>query len=104
MTREDHIGFAISKSMVGLRSLPCYLWIMKRKDLLTLVGFILFILGFTSLALSLVGIRWSFLSWLDHQAVWGLVGKLSMVVIGLILVALAQTDFQAERNAAREEK
>ena len=71
---------------------------MTRKDLLTSIGFLLFILGFTALALSMVGIRWSFLSWMDARPLWGLLGKIFMVIFGIVLVALAQTDFKAARN------
>ncbi len=72
-----------------------YLCSMTRKDLLTLIGFVLFILGFTALSLSLVGIRWSFLSWIDTNPLWGLVGKVAMVIFGVMIVAIAQTDFKS---------
>ncbi len=80
-----------------------YLCKMTRKDLLTSIGFLFFILGFTALALSLVGIRWSFLSWMDGNPLWGLIGKLGMVIIGVMMVALAQTDFGAMGDDSDDE-
>ena len=71
---------------------------MTRKDLFTLIGFLLFILGFTALALSLVGIRWSFLSWLDTRPSLGLLAKVLMVVLGIMIVAIAQTDFNIDKD------
>lgn len=66
---------------------------MTRKDLLTLLGFALFLVGFTSLTLSLVGIRWSWLAWLDRIGpLFGFLSKLGMAVIGIALVAYVQMD------------
>ncbi len=64
---------------------------MNRRDLYTLIGFILFILGFVSLTLALVGIRLSFLAWMDRiSPVFGLLMKILMIIIGLIIVVLVQ--------------
>jgi len=65
--------------------------IMQKRDLYTLIGFVLFILGFVALTLALVGIRISFLAWMDEiNPVFGFVMKLVMILTGLIMVVLAQ--------------
>lgn len=64
---------------------------MNKKDLYTLIGFILFIIGFVSVTLSLVGIRLSFLTWLDKIGpVFSFVAKIVMILTGLILVVVVQ--------------
>ncbi|NND08281.1 MAG: hypothetical protein HKN87_18030 [Saprospiraceae bacterium] len=64
---------------------------MQKRDLQTLIGFILFITGFVALTLALVGIRISFLAWMDNiNPVFGFVMKLVMILAGLIIVVLAQ--------------
>jgi hypothetical protein len=71
----------------------------KNKDWLTLVGFTLVILGFLSLALSLVGLKLSFLVWLDRPGpLFGFLAKLAMIVTGLAITYLAQTDFRGEEE------
>lgn len=67
----------------------------KNKSILTLVGFLLIALGFMAIILSLVGLRFSFLAWLDAPgALFGFVIRLLMIVTGFILVYFAQTDFE----------
>ena len=64
---------------------------MQKRDLQTLIGFILFITGFVALTLALVGIRISFLAWMDNiNPVFGFVMKLVMILAGLIIVVIAQ--------------
>ncbi len=65
--------------------------------MITLLGFSLFILGFTSLTLDLVGIRWQFLSWLYEWSPEGaLIAKIGMIVVGLIMVLLSKTNYGRE--------
>lgn len=65
---------------------------MTKKEFLTVIAFILFILGFTSITLSLVGIRWSFLAWLDQiGVVFGTAIKVLMILAGIIILYLAQS-------------
>lgn len=72
---------------------------MRIKGLFTLLGFMLFLFGFTSLMLSLVGVRYSFLAWLDNiGSLFGFVVKLLMVVGGLVIAILARTDWDRERR------
>jgi hypothetical protein len=67
---------------------------MKKAAWIT-VGFFLFIFG--SSALSLVGVKISFLTWLDHPgALFGFLAKIFMVVAGLVTVYLTTSDWKAE--------
>jgi len=61
------------------------------------VGFLLFILGFSALVLSVAGIRFSFLTWID--AAGGLLGfliRIFMIIGGIIIVYLTATDWRSE--------
>lgn len=70
---------------------------IKNKGLLTLVGFLLAGLGFLALVLSLVGVKLSFLLWIDKPGpLFGFVMRLLMILVGFVLVYLAQTDFKGE--------
>lgn len=63
--------------------------IVTRKDLLTTLAFILFLTGFTSLTLSLVGIRWTFLAWIDDiSPLVGFLAKIGMILFSIILLAV----------------
>ncbi|MGB0983463.1 MAG: hypothetical protein ACPG19_05445 [Saprospiraceae bacterium] len=66
---------------------------MNRKAVLSIIGFCLFIFGFLSLLLSIVGIKIVFLLWLDYFG--GLVGmllKLSMIIAGIVIVVVTRGD------------
>lgn len=65
------------------------------RGLWTLLGFCLFILGFSALVLSLVGVRISFLTWMDAPGrLFGFVMRLVFVLLGFVIVYLAQTDWK----------
>lgn len=69
----------------------------KNNGLFTLVGFILAGLGFFALVLSVVGAKLSFLLWIDTWG--GMVGfviRLLMILVGIIIIYLAQTDFEGK--------
>lgn len=69
---------------------------MKKAAWVT-VGFLLFIFGFSALVLSLVGIKLSFLVWLDYPgALFGFLMKIFMVVAGIVVVYLSTSDWKAE--------
>jgi hypothetical protein len=71
----------------------------KNKGILSLVGFILTSIGFISIVLSLVGAKLSFLVWLDNLgALFGFVVKLLMIMIGIVIIYLAQTNFSGEQE------
>lgn len=77
---------------------------MKKNDILTILGFALFITGFTSLTLTMVGLRWSWLSWIDDiGSVFGFVVKILMAVFGIALVAYIRTDYSDIKRAQEEQ-
>ena len=64
----------------------------------TLIGFVLFAVGLLSLLLNFVGVEFAFLSWLDKSSVSGFLIRISMVVIGAIIMFIARSDFSGERD------
>ncbi|NRA52178.1 MAG: hypothetical protein HRU12_23870 [Phaeodactylibacter sp.] len=69
----------------------------KNKAIYSLVGFIIAGLGFSSIILSLVGAKLSFLVWIDSiGALPGFVIKLIMIITGIVVIYLARTDFSGE--------
>jgi uncharacterized membrane protein len=72
---------------------------MKNKGLWILLGFVLIVLGVTSLALQLVGVRWAFLEFLELGGrLLAFVVKILMVIGGIVMVVLANTDWERERR------
>lgn len=70
----------------------------KNKAIFTLVGFLLAGLGFLALVLSVVGVKLSFLVWIDKPGpLFGFVIRLLMITVGLATVYLAQTDFSGDK-------
>lgn len=72
---------------------------MKNKALWLLLGYTLFTLGVTSLVMQVVGTHWVFLAFLE----WGgrllaLVLKILMIIVGVITIVLAHTDWDRERR------
>jgi uncharacterized membrane protein len=69
------------------------------KALFTTIGFLLFILGFVSIVLSMIGVQLSFLTWLDGPGrLFGFVARIGMILLGVVLVALSQTNWERERQ------
>jgi glucose uptake protein GlcU len=74
--------------------------IQKNKGLFTTIGFLLFILGSSALVLSLVGVKFSFLLWLDAAgALVGFIARIVMMVSGIVLATLANTNWEDEDEA-----
>lgn len=68
---------------------------IKHNALVTTIGFILAGLGFLSLIVALVGLRFSFLAWLDMLGpVTSFVVRLLMIVVGLSMVYVGQTNWK----------
>ncbi len=65
----------------------------KRKGLMTLLGFVLFFTGFLSIILGMIGVQFSFLTWLDY---WGrglgFLIRLIMILTGIVIIILDQSD------------
>ena len=69
----------------------------KNKGLITFIGFLLAGLGFLALVLSLVGVQLSFLTWIDSPGkLTGFLIRLIMILAGIIIIYLAQTNFSGE--------
>ncbi len=67
------------------------------KTFATTFGIITCLLGFFALVLSLVGVKLSYLLFIDKMGpLAGFVIRLMMIVIGMVIVVLAQTDWKKE--------
>lgn len=78
---------------------------MKNKGLWRLIGFLLFMLGITSLIMQLVGIRWAFLTFLEIPGrLFAFVAKVLMVMAGVLIVVWTNTDWERERRESSEER
>ena len=67
------------------------------KGHLTLLGFILFLVGALSLILGLVGLNLSIFSFLSKfSPIIGLMVKLGFLVIGLLVMYVSKTGFQED--------
>ena len=65
----------------------------------TIIGFLMFMLGFTSLILQAVGLQFTFLMWLDaFGSGWGFLFRLIILITGLVVVYLVQTDWEEEEG------
>jgi len=69
------------------------------KAIYTTIGFLLFIIGFLALGLSLVGVQLSFLTWIDVPGrLFGFATRLVMIIGGIIIVVLTRTDWREEEG------
>lgn len=68
-----------------------------KKAIWVIVGFLLFIFGFVSLVLSLIGLKLTFLTWIDAPSnVFGFIVRILMIVGGVVIVYLNMTDWREE--------
>jgi hypothetical protein len=69
----------------------------NKKTVITTIGFLLAGVGFLALVLSLVGVKLSYLVWLDRPgALFGFVAKLVMIIAGLVMIYMGKTDLEQE--------
>jgi hypothetical protein len=65
------------------------------KAIYSVIGFILFVLGFLALVLQMVGVQIAFLTWLDS---WGggtgLFLRILMIIVGLVIVIVTRSNEQ----------
>ncbi|MFN4080080.1 MAG: hypothetical protein ACK4NS_04220 [Saprospiraceae bacterium] len=72
---------------------------MKNKGAITLIGFLLFVFGFTAMLLQMVGVNWYFLQFLEWGGrLFSFVVKVLMTIGGVLLVVVANTDWERERR------
>ncbi len=65
---------------------------MNKRNVFTLIGFTLFLIGFMSIVLTLVGMNYSFLSWIESlPAPFGFVTKLVLMFGGMIMLYISKT-------------
>lgn len=70
-----------------------------KKNIFVAFGFLLLIFGMTALVLSLVGVKLSFLLWLDYGgALLGFCLRLLMIFGGVVMAWLALHDWEAENE------
>ncbi|HQW12617.1 MAG TPA: hypothetical protein PK076_09930 [Saprospiraceae bacterium] len=64
---------------------------MNKQDLQSIIGFLLFMLGFVSILLTVVGVQFVFLRFLDTwDSRISILVKLTMIILGIILVYQAK--------------
>ena len=65
------------------------------KSLFSLIGFSLFIIGTMALVLSLVGVKLSFLTWIDAPGQgFGFLIRLIMIIVGIVIIVVTRSDFE----------
>jgi hypothetical protein len=76
---------------------------MKNKGLLILLGYLLFSLGVTSVVMELVGTHWYFLAWIERAGrLMSFILKILMVLVGVLLIVFARTDWDQEKRESSE--
>jgi hypothetical protein len=66
---------------------------MKYSTTLTIIGFLLFVFGLLALVLSMIGIQFTMLKWIDAPGrMVGLVIRLVMIFGGIVLVYVSRVN------------
>lgn len=75
------------------------------KGLQLFLGFTITFLGVLSVVLSLIGVQFAFLLWIDaFGRLAGFVFRLLMIMGGIVIIVLAQTDWKKEEEMLSELK
>lgn len=70
---------------------------LKHATTITVVGFLLLFVGILTLFLNMVGVDLIFMQWLyEANPVLSFIIRLLMVVVGLIMIYIGQTDWDRE--------
>ena len=76
---------------------------MKNRNTWIIAGFLLLIFGITSIILQLVGVHWAFLKFLEIPGrLFSFMAKIIMAAAGIIMIVLANTDWERERRESSE--
>lgn len=68
-----------------------------KKAIWLIVGFTMFFIGALSLILNMVGVEFTFLTWLDHfNGLVAFIAKVLMLVVGIVIVYLNSTNWRQE--------
>lgn len=71
--------------------------IMRSKNSLRIIGFLLFILGVLSFVFQLIGVNFSFLQWIDAGGrLAGLLIRIVMITMGLLFVYATNFNYKEE--------
>jgi hypothetical protein len=71
---------------------------MRNRPLWAVAGFLLFALGILSLILSLVGLRFSFFSFMDGHSIWSVLFQLLLLFGGMGILYVARTTDSEEKG------
>lgn len=65
---------------------------MNKRNLLTISGFILFLLGFVGIVVNMVGLAFALTDWVSviTGPVFGFIFKVILIIAGIIMVIIAQ--------------
>ena len=78
---------------------------MKNRTFWLPAGFLLFIFGFTSLILQMVGVHYAFLQFLEIPGIlFAFVAKIFLTVAGVVIVTIANTDWERDIRESSEDK
>lgn len=70
----------------------------KYKGWFSIIGFLLLMFGVMSIVLSMVGLEFSFMTFLDvFGSLTAFIIKVFMVLSGIVIITLARTDWERER-------
>ncbi|MEO1258349.1 MAG: hypothetical protein AAFZ15_06115 [Bacteroidota bacterium] len=70
-----------------------------KKTIWVTIGFILFIVGFTALVLSLIGVKLTYLTWIDKpSSLFGFIIRILMIIGGVVIVYLSVTDWRNQEE------
>ena len=70
-----------------------------KKTIWVIIGFLLFIIGFTALVLSLIGVKLTYLTWIDKpSALFGFLMRILMIIGGVVIVYLSVTDWRNQED------
>ena len=68
---------------------------MKNKGLLTLIGFVIFATGLTSIIFNIVGVEWYLLQWMTYlHPLLSFMLKLFMIVGGIVMIYLSKVNWK----------
>jgi len=69
----------------------------QNKGIFALIGFVLAGLGFLSIILSMIGLKFYFLTWIDAPgSLFGFVVKIVMILAGFVIIYLSLSNNGAE--------
>ena len=73
--------------------------IMKKRHILTLIGFSLLLLGFIAIVVNLIGLPFALTDWIYVilGPVFGFFFKLVLIIIGLVITVVANTQDSEEK-------